>query len=688
MVKILFMIQNLNVKNITHYTEGSGLKWCPCALIIKSILFSALVLTGIQAPLQAQGYQFTKPSWWFGAAGGANFGFQRGSTQQLNSNLTAPAAFHRGNGTGYYAAPLIEYHGPGSVWGFMLQAGHESRNGRFDQINVAPCNCPADLNTHLSYITVEPSLRLSPFKSGFYLYGGPRLAINLKKSFSYKLRPNPGLPDLVINADIQEDLSNVHKTLFSMQMGAGYDIPLSAGGHRVQTVFSPFVSFQPYFGQSPRSIETWSVTNLRVGAALKFGSGRAIPTPVEITFPITEVGFTINSPKNIPIQRRVRETFPLRNYVFFNIGSTEIPDRYVMLRKDQVKDFKEDQLEVFTPKNLSGRSGREMTAYYNVLNILGDRMEKNPSSTITLVGSSEKGPADGMAMATSVKRYLTDIFGIDAARMSIEGREKPKIPSEQPGGTRDLDLLREGDRRVSIESLSSALLMEFQSGGDVPFLKPVEMDALQEAPLDSYLSFNVDGAREALSFWSLEIRDEKGALQSFGPYTQEKVSIPGKFILGSRPKGDFKVTMNGQTKSGQTVKKETDIHMVQWSPPKNEQAMRYSVIFEFNESNLIPIYEKYLTEVVAPKIPAGAMVIVHGYTDIIGEASNNQKLSLARATDVKNVLKNNVSKAGRNDVNFEAYGFGEDEVLSPYENRFPEERFYNRTVIIDIIPQK
>jgi len=674
------------MKNITHYTAGSGLKWRPCAFIIKSILFSALVFTGIPASLQAQESQFTKPSWWFGAAGGANFGFQRGTTQQLNANVTAPEAFHRGNGTGYYAAPLIEYHGPGSVWGFMLQAGHESRNGRFDQVNVAACNCPADLNTHLSYITVEPSLRLSPFKSGFYLYGGPRLAFNLKKSFSYKLGPDP--TDRVMIADINEDLSNVHKTLFSMQMGAGFDIPLSAGGHRVQTIFSPFVSFQPYFGQSPRSIETWSVTNLRVGAALKFGRGRAIPTPVEITFPITEVGFSIHSPKNIPIQRRVRETFPLRNYVFFNIGSTEIPDRYVILRKDQVKDFKEDQLEVFTPKNLSGRSDREMTAYYNVLNILGDRMGKNPSSTITLVGSSEKGPADGTAMATSVERYLTDIFGIDAARISIEGREKPKIPSEQPGGTRDLDLLREGDRRVSIESHSPALLMEFQSGADVPLLKPVEIDALQEAPLDSYLSFNVEGARDVLSFWSLEIRDEKGTLQSFGPYTEEKMSIPGKYILGSREKGDFNVTMIGQTKSGQTVKKETDVHMVQWSPPKNEQGMRYSVIFEFNESKLIPMYEKYLMEVVAPKIPVGARVIVHGYTDIIGEASNNQKLSLARANDVKTVLENSVSKAGRSDVTFEVFGFGEDEVLSPYENKFPEERFYNRTVIIDIIPQK
>jgi len=60
-------------------------------------------------------------------------------------------------------------------------------------------------------------------------------------------------------------------------------------------------------------------------------------------------------------------------------------------------------------------------------------------------------------------------------------------------------------------------------------------------------------------------------------------------------------------------------------------------------------------------------------------------LSLARANDVLGILQNSLKKAGRNDVRFEVYGFGEDQKLSPFDNRFPEERFYNRTVIIDVI---
>jgi hypothetical protein len=33
-------------------------------------------------------------------------------------------------------------------------------------------------------------------------------------------------------------------------------------------------SFQPYFGQNPRSTETWNITTVRAGVALKFGQGK------------------------------------------------------------------------------------------------------------------------------------------------------------------------------------------------------------------------------------------------------------------------------------------------------------------------------------------------------------------------------------------------------------------------------
>jgi outer membrane protein OmpA-like peptidoglycan-associated protein len=649
---------------------------------IKRIVLSTFILTGIFTNLKAQEIKYTKPSLWFGAAAGANFNFYNGSTQTLNSNLVTPVVFEKGFGVGLYAAPLVEFYRPGSMWGVMLQTGYDGRSAKYDQVK-SPCNCPRDLSTKLSYFTVEPSLRFAPFRSNFYLYGGPRLAFNLNKSFTYKQSINPDFPNQIKDEDVKGDFDNINKTIISMQIGAGYDISLSSDEKRTHYVLSPFVSFQPYFGQNPRSTETWNITTIRLGAALKIGRGHKVTSP-ENSSSDPQIKLTVSTPVNVPVVKSIRETFPVRNYIFFDLGSTEISDRYVLISKSKVKDFKEDQLEDFSPKRASGRSTRQMTVYYNVINILGDRMGKNPSTTVTLVGSSEKGPDDGKLMAESVKKYLVNVFGINASRISIEGRDKPKLSSEQPGSTENLELLREEDRRVSIESSSSSLLMEFQSGPEAP-LKPIEIITIK-ASVDSNFSCSIGGVN--CTSWSLEVKDDKGKVQYYGPYYQQNASIPNNTILGNRSEGDYKMTMIGKTKSGQILKKDTTIHLVKWVAPKVNEIMRFSILYEFNDSKAIKLYEKYLTDIVVPKIPVAGIVIINGYTDIIGDDAYNKNLSLSRANDVKTIMVAALAKAGRTDVKFETDGNGEDKDLTPFENKYSEERFYNRTVIIDILTSK
>jgi len=677
---------------------------------VKSIVLGAIILTSVQNELQAQTEKYTKPSWYFGAAAGANLDFYQGSTQQMTADFKSPVAFHDGFGVGLYVAPLVEFYRPESRWGFMFQAGFDSRKGAFKEV-TSPCNCPADLNTDLSYITVEPSVRFAPFKSNFYLFGGPRFAFNYSKGLIYQLGVNPNYPEQILQAEVKDNFSEINNTIFSMQIAAGYDIPISSQNHRTQFVISPFVSLHPYFGQDPRAIETWNITTVRIGAALKFGRGKSVVEENKIDEANKDqlekdnlnhtqdslnaaliaannmAGFNVNSPKNIPLERRVRETFPLRNYVFFDLGSTEISDRYELITKDRVKDFKEDQLETFAPKRLSERSKREMIVYYNILNILGDRLQKNPESTVTLVGSSEKGFDDGLAMANSIKKYLVTVWSIKENRILVEGNYKPEIPSEQPGGTLELELLRQGDRRVSIGSSSPALLMEFQTGSK-GLLKPIEINTIQVAPFDSYVSFNAINGTELYSSWNLEVKDEGGKIQNLGPYTKNKISIPGKSILGTRTEGNYQMTMVGHTKDNSIIRRDTTVHLVLWKHSKDEEGMRYSILYEINESSSIEIYEKYLTEVVAPKIPINSTILIHGHSDIIGDESNNERLSVARANDVRTILKNAMDKLGRNDVKYEVSGFGEDQSLAPFDNNFPEERFYNRTVIIDVIPKK
>jgi len=641
-----------------------------------------LILTFAGITGNAQKLKGSQPTWWFGASGAANFNSYRGTTQMLNNSKTVPTAFHKGDGIKPYISLLTEYR-PNRVWGGMLNVAYDNRGGKFDGV-MAPCDCPATLSTNISYVTIEPSLRVAPFANALYLFAGPTLNFNTSKSFSYTQEKQ---------ADTEGDWSDINKVGLSGQIGAGIDIPVSAATSRTQMSLSPFVSFLTDFGHEPRKVESWSFYTVRAGIALKFGKTKkpALAKTTEPVIPVMaaekEVNFSVRAPKAVPVNRKVKETFALRNSVFFDQGSTEIPNRYVTLSKTQARGFKESQLQQGQPDNLNnGRSSRQLAVYHNILNIMGDRMRANPQTAIALSGASEKNPAEGKLLAENIKQYLINVFGIDASRISTEGRDKPLIPSEQPGATKELALLREGDRRVDIVSTSPELLLQV-GGSTSAFLKPVQITAMQEDPLDSHVIFNAPGADESLNSWTVQVTDESGKKQYYGPYTKDQASVSGKTILGNNTQGKYRILMLGQTKSGGSIDKETFVNLKKADDPKQE-GLRYSILFDFDKSKSVASYENFLTAIVTPLIPDNSTVVIHGYTDIIGDEKYNHTLSHERAMGAQQIIERALLKAGTRGVKFETFGFGEDSGMAPFENNLPEERFYNRTVIIDIIPAK
>jgi outer membrane protein OmpA-like peptidoglycan-associated protein len=246
--------------------------------------------------------------------------------------------------------------------------------------------------------------------------------------------------------------------------------------------------------------------------------------------------------------------------------------------------------------------------------------------------------------------------------------------------------LREGDRRVDIISTSPGLLL--QVGGTTSmFLKPVQIKAVQQDPLDSHVIFNAEGAGELLTSWMVNITDEQGTVQHYGPYTTNKASVPGKTILKGNTQGNYKVVMLGQTKSGQTVSKESSVSLVK-TAVQGQEGLRYSILFDFDKSKSIAAYDKFLTDVVTPLIPENSTVIIHGHTDIIGDEKYNHTLSHERASGAQRILEKAIAAKGTKGVSFETFGYGEETNAAPFENGLPEERFYNRTVIIDIVRGK
>ncbi len=597
--------------------------------------------------------EYARPHWWFGAGLGANYNIYGLELKKLNDSYSSPEAFTKGSGFGIFGAALIEYR-PTIMWGGFLNLGFDGRSGKISDIDVAG---KYKISPAINYISLEPNLRFNPAGEGFFLFLGPKLNFNITKSFDYETPTEK----------ISGDFSNVRSTNFGGQIGLGYDLPLTSQEKNLQIVLAPTLGL--HFGQGVRDIEKWNLTTVRFGIQLKFGS-----TPIQKEVLKQEVDFSIQSPQIIPGTRRVSETFPLRNYIFFDQNSTKIPSRYIQLSPEQADKFKEENL--FEPKlqQLSGRSARQMEVYYNILNIIGDRMRRYPDAMISLIGASKQGKDTGKEMANSVREYLVNVFGINPARILTFGVEKPEIPSYQPGGTRELSLVMEEDNRVDIKS------------GNLDLLLPVKIIAIQEDPIDADVVFQVNDSKNILSSWTLQITDAKGTTKTFGPFITKQERISGNQILGKEEIGDYQIVMIGKTKDGSTITKEQKLRLAKAEGPEEQPGLRYSILFEFDQSKTVATYEKFLSEVVVPTIPEGASVVIHGHTDIVGEESHNLTLSNNRAQETMNVIQRELNKAGKKYVRFDTYGFGEDPRRAPFENRLPEERFYNRTVIIDIIP--
>ena len=636
-------------------------------------IFSALLLAGltISTSTDAQQLKRTQPKWWFGESAGANLNEYRGNTQALTGSFTVPTAFHKGQSVKPYAAILAEYR-PNNRWGGMLSIAYDNRGGKFDQVTT-PCDCAADLKTNLSYITVEPALRFAPFRTALYVFAGPTVSINISKDFLYTQEKQ---------LDTREDFSDIRKVMISAQAGAGIDIPLSKRNAEVQMTLSPFASFQTDLLQSPRSSGDWSVYSVRAGVALKLGKGKVTPAPVKPVImpePLTaktitpsviptpaaaskEIMFSVRAPKlAFPVIHR-SELLPLLNVIFFDKNETTIPSRYVLLDRSSSLSFSEDQLQQ-TENIANNRGERQMNAYHNLLNVIGSRMRNYPQANITLAGTVNN-LAEQTRMANNIKDYLVSVFGINASRILIDVTHAGKPVSQKNS------LQVAEDRKIEITSTSPEILAQ------VGELKDVLLPVVPQ----SNVIFTAVNAKQVFAIWSVRLTGDDGTTQNFGPYQQDEAVVTASTILKERPIGNYTATMTGQTATGETIQKEAYLSL---AASDNQKIIipPFAVLFGFDKAVLADKYQMFLTQTVAPLITANATVTIFGYADAIGADAYNLKLSRTRVDNVKTILENALTGKG---VSFRTFGFGKDKGIAPFNNTLPEERFYNRTILIGI----
>jgi outer membrane protein OmpA-like peptidoglycan-associated protein len=641
------------------------------------IAVSAAALVVTATNVNAQERSTTQPRWWFGGYVGGNINLFNGLIDDLSHNaprLVPPGGYDEGSGFGMTLGAIAEYL-PGGLFGGSVMLGYDNRALAFESIGSDLADTASwshTVSTSLAYLSIEPNVRINILDDRLHAFAGPSIAINLAKGFSYQAtQPFDTL--------VEGDLDDVRSLHVGGQIGVGYDIPVDFIASRSPVMATPFAQIR--FGQGHLSAPEGSlndigITTIRMGVAVKFGNTSAGSRDI-VDAGDGEFGYSLRVPRQIAASRRVNETFPFRNYIFFEEGSTEIPSRYRRIDRSMADGFEEEQLT--EQSSVTGgspmadrRERRQMLVYYEALNIIGDRMRRNPDTDIELIGAANGNASAGLEMAESVKRYLVNTFGIDGSRIATNGQPMPPNRSGS-GGARgeDAKQVAEENYRVVIN-------------GPAEIVRPVKIRSVQEEPLGNDLVFTLPNDTMFAS-WSVEITGDDGTPRTYGPFTGAIGRIAAKPLLDGSTEAGYTARVLASTREGRTMRGDAkSIRLERSASTEETTADRYSILFEFDDSKTVQTYEKFLAETVAPAVPHGAVVVVHGHTDVVGDDDYNAKLSQRRAEETQRILARELAKVGKH-VTFDAYGFGEDERRAPFANERPEHRYYNRTVVIEVV---
>lgn len=380
--------------------------------------------------------------------------------------------------------------------------------------------------------------------------------------------------------------------------------------------------------------------------------------------------------------------YPMLPYVFFDLNSATMPDRYILFKNTAATN-------TFNDERIPGGT---LDKYYQVLNIFGYRLRKHPTVTVEITGTVDEQLEDKNSSlpkdrAQIVLNYLRDVWGIEESRMSIKGRGYP----EERSNPRD-SLGRTENRRA-----------ELRFKGETEEVWQVARPILDNDPTDfpspetvSLLMTNgIDN--EIVASRRIEIKRDGqtwNTLTNVG-MTEAAFEWDWKNPDGDRPKGRVEkgqsellmtpyeaqlvvVSKNGtECRSDVTkipVKRVSSrLRVTDRSVDAGKTLEKYNlVLFDFDKPTAGPMNERILREYVFGRVKPSSDIRIDGHTDVVGEFEHNKRLSQNRSRTVETLIKGNTSKYN----SLVSRGTGEEEPL--YNNNLPEERFFNRTVQVII----
>jgi outer membrane protein OmpA-like peptidoglycan-associated protein len=383
---------------------------------------------------------------------------------------------------------------------------------------------------------------------------------------------------------------------------------------------------------------------------------------------------TLNNWRGLVMEQvQTWDLYPLLNYVFFDKGSSTLPDRYILFENAQEKAG-------FTDTTIAGGT---LDKYYHVLNIYGYRLNKFPGTNIEIVGcndgvnAEEKRPGLSKERADKVYNYLKDVWNVDPKRMKLTYKGQPTVKSN----LKDSLGIQENWR---VEIISK----------DWEVMKPVFDKDPKTFPQPENMTFVMNNGIEDILIAKRRIEIQQGGkpwrvLTDIGTVDPSKVwNWTNENRKYPTDENSYTAQLIVTTKTGAECKSDPiTIPVMQITTLEKEVTKvadstleTYSLIlFPFDSPLAGPINERIMKDYVYDRVFPTSAVQVIGHTDVVGMYDHNKKLSDKRSTTVeKGINDKTKSKYG----SLIKRGVGEDEPL--YTNDVPEGRFYNRTTQVII----
>ena len=362
------------------------------------------------------------------------------------------------------------------------------------------------------------------------------------------------------------------------------------------------------------------------------------------------------------------EKIPLLNKIFFDKNSAAIPDRY-------------NQRVVTLPDNKNHKN-TIIDNYYDILNIIGQRMNDNDEYVLRLVGCNDNNTLEekdnlelSNARAINVRNYLVNKWNIANDRIIVEAIGLPENPSLKENET----LKMEENRRVEMYSNNSSLLAPVVNENrvlttDFQRLK-IDINVVSNEGLKKYIvlqKLNGKIIRE------LSVIEPDGINGTYN--LTEYLPIDLNDIMDD---AEMEIILIVTTNSNDTKTERNNLSVRYYPntlsatnteiPKTNTSKMdkNYLILFGLNESN---VSEEALNIVsnIQNSVTDESEVHIVGFSDILGNERHNRRLALNRADNIRKAI--------------DFYNSTIDNEISVrlFDNSLPEGRFYSRAVEINI----